>query len=435
MKVLFVSEYWEPHGQGGGEISAAMLARALVKNGIDVHVLTSTFPGAMRYERKEGVAIHRALTTSTTPTGVFSSIKRMITFPRSVRAQLTHILTHEQFDIIHYFNATSALGAIKTTIPQLVHVNSPVFFCPKGTLMYQDKHECHYKCTPTRFLRCFVKSHEFGKTKNAWYLKWNPAIWLALYLSWRKRLTVLRGFSCVTPNSAFMDTKLHEIGIPDDRITIVPNVVLMTKTGIRQKTPDGKQRVRPSLPRILYAGAYIESKGVLDLLNALKDITLPYACHLYGSGELKERLQTSVTTNQLNNITIHDAIPHDELLKLYDSFDIVVQPSLVAEAMPRSVLEALGAGKAVVTSNVGGAKGVITHGETGILYDPYEQGALRRALEMVLRDKTFRDTLAANARHTVEPFTEKNVARTAQSLYSHVIKKAFPLRTVNPKQT
>jgi len=423
MKVLFVSEYWEPHGQGGGEISAAMLAKALAKHGVDVHVLTSAFPGALIYERKEGLVIHRKLATANSPTGLLNNLKRMLTFPRSVRHEVKKLLAHERFDIVHYFNTTSALGAPKTDVPQLVHVNSPVFFCPKGTLMYQDKKECHYDCTPTRFLRCFVKSHEFGKTHNAWYYKWNPVVWFLLYASWRKRLHVLKSFPHVTPNSAFMDEKLHEVNVPNERITIVPNVVLIGK----QTAASSRQT--NTVPRILYAGTFIESKGILDILNALKDITQPYTCDLIGDGPLKQTMLNLVAKNHLANVHVRDPIPHEELLTRLHAYDIIVQPSHVAEAMPRAVLEALAAGKVVVTSNVGGAKGVIRHGENGVLYDPYLQGALRKAIDTVLVDPLLRKNLSARAPDTVKPMSEKAVANDVVKLYERLLAAKAPSPT------
>jgi glycosyltransferase involved in cell wall biosynthesis len=430
MKVLFVSEYWEPHGQGGGEISAAMLAKALAKHGVDVHVLTGGVAGVLGYERRDGLVIHRKLATAASPTGLWNNLKRTVSFPRRVRREVKNLLDHERFDLIHYFNTTSALGAPKVDVPQLVHVNSPVFFCPKGTLMYQDKKECHYTCTPTRFLRCFVKSHEFGKTHNAWYYKWNPVIWLLLYTAWRKRLHVLKTFGHVTPNSPFMDEKLHDVGVPDERITIVPNVVLIGRqsaAGSRQIV--SSRRKTGAAPRILYAGTFIESKGVLDLLNALKDITLPYTCDILGDGPLKQTMLDLVAKNHLTNVHVHNPIPHDELLERLQTYDIIVQPSLVAEAMPRTVLEALAAGRVVVTSNVGGAKGVIRHGENGILYDPYAPGALKNVLETVLADPVIRKKLSAQAPDAVKSTTEKAVANDVIKLYERLLAATNPSRT------
>jgi hypothetical protein len=44
LHVLMVSEYFHPHGKGGGEMSALALAEALVGKGVKVSVLTSRFP-------------------------------------------------------------------------------------------------------------------------------------------------------------------------------------------------------------------------------------------------------------------------------------------------------------------------------------------------------------------------------------------------------
>ncbi|MBU4201763.1 MAG: glycosyltransferase, partial [Candidatus Altiarchaeota archaeon] len=64
---------------GGGEISAEHLAKGLAERGVDVSVLTSKFRGLKKYEEKDGVKIHRRLSTGTGPT---SMIKRKLLFPR-----------------------------------------------------------------------------------------------------------------------------------------------------------------------------------------------------------------------------------------------------------------------------------------------------------------------------------------------------------------
>ena len=63
MKILFVSEYWNPVAQGGGEISMEILAEALAKKGLEISVLTSHFPNTKKFEIKNKVKIYRNIKT------------------------------------------------------------------------------------------------------------------------------------------------------------------------------------------------------------------------------------------------------------------------------------------------------------------------------------------------------------------------------------
>ena len=402
IKVLIVSEYWQPKAMGGGEISAEQLAKALAKKGIKVHVLTSYFSGLKRFEKKEGVTIHRWLSTGKSPESLWSNLKRFFLFPRSVRIKLKQFLARQKFDAIHYLNTTSAFGKIKTEIPSILHVNSPVFFCPTGTLIGHD----HPK---DNILQCFLSSPTVGQMKNFFFIKYNPFAWLVLYLLYLRRLSLLKKFNHYAPNSLFMHEKLRSVGIPTKKITLVPNIIKLIKPIVR----------RPMrVPRILYIGAYTKAKGVFQLLQALKKVSVPYSCDFYGKGPLGKRIKKFVRKEKLGNkIVIHGHVLHNQVPKLLASHDIVVQPSLVAEAIPRTALEGLAAGKVVLASNIGGSKGIIKHNVSGLLFNPYNKAELPRTLKRVLESAKLRARLQKSARAAVTTHIEKNVVRQAEKIY------------------
>jgi glycosyltransferase involved in cell wall biosynthesis len=67
------------------------------------------------------------------------------------------------------------------------------------------------------------------------------------------------------------------------------------------------------------------------------------------------------------------------------------------EGLPRSVLEAMAAGRAVVASNIAGVREQIEHGKTGLLVPPGDVEALATALGAVVIDAEFRRTAGAAA--------------------------------------
>jgi glycosyltransferase involved in cell wall biosynthesis len=88
----------------------------------------------------------------------------------------------------------------------------------------------------------------------------------------------------------------------------------------------------------------------------------------------------------------------------YGAVDIVCIPSL-HEGMSNVMLEAMASGALCVCSKVGGAPDVIAHGENGLLFDPFPDGAeLARALDeaaAMLADGRA-EALRRAARRTIE---------------------------------
>ncbi|GEM_PF-2358973 len=452
MKSLFVSEYWQPNSQGGGEESAAVLASALAERGVSVTVLTSHFNEELAEETQnknpkrqkrqgikdivgifnvadtrkvflqpdissEGISatnkvrVLRRISTGTSPGRFWSNVKRAIVFPFSAQIQVKKLLCQEEFDAIHYVNVSSAMAKTNTRIHSFVHVNSPVFFCPKGTLMYRDQKECHYKCTPYRFLECFVHSHVFGKMQNKWYYKYNPGVLITLYAAFRIRMFKLKRFDKYVAVSGFMQQKLLETGVNERKTQVISNIVSVPKL----------VKTRNKKPAILYLGDYIAQKGVMELLKGLLLVKKDYDCDFYGSGPLYNVMQEFVKNNGLKNVQINSRITQERALSTIATHDIVIQPSLVPEAMSRTVLQAMAAGKAVITSNRGGMKDYIQHEKEGLIVDPSVPREVARAIEYCL-DKKVCERLGKNA-----------IAKVQQTSSANVVTDKFLLLYKSPK--
>lgn len=80
--------------------------------------------------------------------------------------------------------------------------------------------------------------------------------------------------------------------------------------------------------------------------------------------------------------------------------DIVVLPSY-SEGVPRSLVEAMAAGRPVVASRVGGIPSLVEDGVTGILIEPGDGEGLARALLKLAEDPEMRRTIGNAARQYV----------------------------------
>jgi len=349
MKVLMISEYFYPHSKGGGEISAFLLAKELAKSGLEIHVLTSHFNGLKKEEVIEKVKIHRKLKTGKNPSFLIDNIKRRFLFEKSLLKELEKLDEKENFDIIHCMNITSLVAVkLKDKIKKkfILHVNSPVLFCPKGTLMYKDKCSCDKECTLSAFFDCYLHSSLLGKFELRPYLKYNPFFLFALRRSYDNYKKLIKKFDYYFPISEFMKEMLLKVGIPKDKISVIYNIIELDKFSKLKNNWHNP-------PRILYLGEYSMPKGPQILIDALKGIKVPYEANFYGEGVLKKYLIGEVKKNKLNT-KINEKVSYEIIPKILEEHDIIVFPSLVGEAYGRVVLEAAAAGKVIIASNVGG---------------------------------------------------------------------------------
>src|SRR3546814_21078926 len=95
---------------------------------------------------------------------------------------------------------------------------------------------------------------------------------------------------------------------------------------------------------------------------------------------------------------------------------IFVLPSSY-EGHPKTLLEAMACGAAVIGTDVPGIREVIEDGRTGLLCAP-TAAALREAIERLLSDEPLRRRMGGNARQQIEmPASLDRVAERARSAY------------------
>ena len=415
MKILFVSEYFLSKQMGGGEISLLLLAKALAKRGHEVHVLTSKCFG-----QKMGlgnVILHELLATGKDPSSLIGNIKRIF-LARSVESSIKKLHKKHDFDIVHIANINAAAGAARAmkriNAPFVAGVNSPVPFCPKGTLMYMDKKECNYKCTFRRFLKCFLNSREFGKMRNRAYLKYNPLVWVLLYIGFLGRKTALRKFGNLLGVTGYIEGRLLRIGMPGKGISVINDLVGEEFFRLKPKS-------NPK-PRLLFLGAYLESKGVMTLLEALKDFR-EYECSFYGSGPMKNEMKRYAGEHKLN-VKIHGKAGFDEIPVIINSHDIVVFPSIIPEAYGRVVVESLALQKIVVASRVGGPKYLIADGVNGLLFAAGNASDLKSKIKTAISNKRIIKKIRETLKDEVLEYSGKFILDQLEKLYIRIMRES-----------
>ncbi|MCB9246130.1 MAG: glycosyltransferase family 4 protein [Flavobacteriales bacterium] len=144
------------------------------------------------------------------------------------------------------------------------------------------------------------------------------------------------------------------------------------------------------IPLIIVSGWFTREKGVLDLIDILPKLDSlskrPFRVAIYGrgpaEGELKQRIGKLRFSDRC---TVHDWIGRAELNRRMRQADILLFLSYY-EGMPNTILEAMRAGIAIVSTNVGAIPEYIPEENLAYLSPPADHAAKVQALAELLND-------------------------------------------------
>ncbi len=184
---------------------------------------------------------------------------------------------------------------------------------------------------------------------------------------------------------------------------------------------------RHGVCQILAVGRLVEKKGFTYLVQACRILearSVPWRCMVIGEGPLARPLQREITAHGLENkMMLVGAKAHGEVIRLLQSADVVVAPSIVAadgdrDGVPNIVLEAMGAGAPVVATDAGAITEAVIHRRTGWLVPQRDPEAIADAVEALWAQPLLGAALADTARqHLCETFNPVRWARVLHGLF------------------
>lgn len=190
------------------------------------------------------------------------------------------------------------------------------------------------------------------------------------------------------------------------------------------------------MPMILAVGRLVEKKGLPYLLDAcalLRERGVSFHCRIVGGGPLKDALRTQIATLGLEDtVMLLGSRTQEQLLEIYRTATVVTLPCVVLEngdrdGIPNVLVEAMGMGIPVVSTNVSGIPELIVSGENGLLVPPQDATALADALARLLANEDLRRRLGEAAHCTVtERFDLHHNARQLEALYAQVLRGTGP---------
>jgi glycosyltransferase involved in cell wall biosynthesis len=195
--------------------------------------------------------------------------------------------------------------------------------------------------------------------------------------------------------------------------------------------------VAPAMPKqpesftVGFVGSLKPWHGLSHLVNAFAQLhqRVPQARLLIvGDGPQRDSLQADLAHRDLLNVThLTGAVSPIDIPALLMSMDVAVAPypaNLNFYFSPLKVVEYMAAGLPVVVSDVGQLANLVSHGETGWLCPPGDEGALADALEQLWHSPDLRERLGQAGRRYI--LTHRTWERVAERILAIAFGQASP---------
>jgi len=385
MKVCMLTWEYPPRIVGGIARHCKGLAKALVNQGVEVHVVTLDFPGAPEYEEIDGVKIYRVRPEIGHP----NFLTWVMLFNHFLEKRIANITDEIDYDLIHIHDWLVAPSGIAAK---------------------------HFLKKP---LIVTVHSTEHGRS--------------GLHIpdsftidSWEWWATYEASKIIVTSNSLKHEVCGH-FHLPWEKVEIIPNGIDIEKFNVPvdKIAVKGRYGISPNEKLILYVGRLVPQKGVEYLIQAVPMIAGKYPNAKFlivGEGWLRDYLESlAQSTGHRWRITFTGFIPDHEVVALMKSADVLVVPS-VYEPFGIVALEGMAAGVPVVASQVGGLSEVIEHDKSGVFVYPRNPESIAWGVDHVLSNPGHAEWLVKNALEKVKNmFSWDAIAAKTVQVYKSVL--------------
>ncbi|MEM1108218.1 MAG: glycosyltransferase family 4 protein [Planctomycetota bacterium] len=173
-----------------------------------------------------------------------------------------------------------------------------------------------------------------------------------------------------------------------------------------------------------YAGRLVEEKGLLNLLEAIKQSPAHTRLVLAGSGPLEPQLRQRVDDLGLDSrVEFLGAMPFDRLPELFNAIDVLALPSLTTarwkEQFGRVLIEAHACGTPVIGSDSGAIPEVV--GKGGLVVPEANSDALANAVSCLASDPEAARQMGHVGRQCVDQnYSWERVAQRMVDIYHQV---------------
>lgn len=188
---------------------------------------------------------------------------------------------------------------------------------------------------------------------------------------------------------------------------------------VENSVTDWRQRVgmKPSTKLVIFTGRLIREKGIVQLIEAIKDLQKKYdvALMVAGDGPLYEQLK--MQSQNADHIFLLGRLEQADVMGLLHQGNVFCLPS-DSEGFPTSVLEAVVCKCIVATAPYGGAKEIISSEQYGRVMKDNTKESICSCLQEILdmTDEEIKSITTHAYEHFLSDFTWDNTCDRLESL-------------------
>lgn len=229
---------------------------------------------------------------------------------------------------------------------------------------------------------------------------------------------ILKKVDKVITVSDSIKKKVIAFGASADKVITIPNGVPDQNTFLNLPPKDGVDY------SVLFVGRLVPQKNVqflLKAINLLKNKLPEIKLVIVGDGPQRGKLEDYVRKKSLEKqVSFEGAKPREKIYDYFQKADLFVLPSTI-EGLPIVILEALAAGKPIITTPVEGVPEIIKNGENGLIVESNDVNELANSVIKLFEDKSLRDRLIANSRKTIrKKYNWADIAQHTKDIYKTV---------------
>jgi glycogen(starch) synthase len=392
-RVLIVSWEYPPIVEGGLGRHVRKLSEGLVREGVEVHVLTRGAREHPTEETRAGVHVHRVEEPPFPKDDLNRFVGWVDAMNDHMRAAGTRLAERLRPDLVHGHDwlVAKACQAIarRAGVPYLTTVHATEFGRHQG---WVGKHPQSY-----------IHRIETRMAKRA---------------------------DGVITCSHYMRGHVADVfGIDEARVAVIPNgidpddlVAVADLAALRARFAAPDERLVLLIGRLVYEkGFQIALDALPGLIARLGDVRFLVA----GSGTHEAELKAQAKRLELaSHGTFLGWIGDDVLHSLYRIADLCVVPSIY-EPFGIVALEAMASGCPCIVADTGGLREVVPNHDVGLRFRSRDPRSLARMMTRVLTDPDLRDRLVTEASEHVLRFDWADVARQTVAVYEGLARPAL----------
>lgn len=317
--------------------------------------------------------------------GVCARFKRLWRMPRVVAAQAA------QFSVIHLNTPFNAKGLVRDG---LILAALPLSARQKLLLYFHG-----------------------WQDRTARLIRFSPPLRYLL-------LRALRGVGMILVLSPAFKEQLVALGVDANRIHLTRT--MFDGRALKDAVPLGNHQ-RFKRRRVLFMSRFVREKGIDELLAAFESLAEDYPDTDFifaGDGPEYRRLYEQamqLPPGLRRRLEFPGYVGGAQKAALLAACDIFALPTYYPEGLPVALLEAMAAGKPLLTSAVGGIKYALSEPENGILLQEITVPSVTQALRRLLDDPAYcAETGAHNAREAWAKFDAAIVTAEIETYYDQL---------------